>query len=43
MLKITIPGIEMYDEATEEFVELDAVPLELEHSLAALSKWESIY
>ena len=41
MLKITIPSVELYDEATEEFVSSKAQDLQLEHSLVSLSKWES--
>ena len=41
MLKITIPAIELYDEATEEFVFSKEQTLTLEHSLVSLSKWES--
>lgn len=41
MLKITIPTRDYYDDRTNEFIQLSAVELELEHSLAALSKWES--
>lgn len=41
MLKITIPAIELYDEATNEFVYTKATTLQLEHSLVSLSKWES--
>jgi hypothetical protein len=41
MLKITIPESEYFDEAKQEFINLDAVTLELEHSLFSLSKWES--
>lgn len=41
MLELTIPGEEWYDENTGEFGNHDAVTLQLEHSLAALSAWES--
>lgn len=42
MLIITV-ATESFDEETNEFVSLDEVTLELEHSLATLSKWESIH
>jgi hypothetical protein len=41
MLTITVSPLETYDESTSEFVEYQAVTLDLEHSLVSLSKWES--
>lgn len=42
MLSITIPAIEGWDEENERFIILaEEVKLELEHSLVAISKWES--
>ena len=41
MLKIVIPGIELYDEEKEEFITTKPKTLHLEHSLVSLAKWES--
>lgn len=41
MLKLIIPGTENWDERTETFITDEPMVLELEHSLYALSRWES--
>lgn len=43
MLSIVIPGVECFDESRQEFITVGERTLELEHSLASLSKWESIW
>lgn len=41
MLRITIPGIEYYDEEKNEFMCYDEHTVDLEHSLVSISKWEA--
>lgn len=41
MLQITVPGTELFDEATETFIQTKDTQLKLEHSLLSISKWES--
>lgn len=43
MLRITIPKRELYDERTNEFINVDETTICLEHSLVSISKWESKY
>lgn len=43
MLEIKIPAGELYNESNNEFIYTKAVTIYLEHSLIALSKWESKY
>lgn len=40
-LKIQLSDTELFDEDKNEFVEPESVEIELEHSLASLSKWEA--
>ena len=41
MLKITIPGVEEWDEERQVFLTTKETVLSLEHSLVSVSKWES--
>lgn len=43
MLKMDIVGGELYDEVNEKFVTMKSTTISLEHSLIAISKWESKY
>lgn len=42
-LEIEIKGCELFDEATQHFLTIKPTTLRLEHSLIAISKWESKY
>lgn len=42
MLKLTVELPELFNEEDNSFIRRDCVILEMEHSLASLSKWESI-
>lgn len=41
MLTIKIPTTELWDEGRSEFIAIQETELRLEHSLVAISKWES--
>ena len=43
MITLRIQGRTLFDEANEEFCEIPAVTVRLEHSLRAISKWEAHY
>lgn len=41
MLYIKVPASELFDESTEEFVQIEEQTLAMEHSLISISKWEA--
>lgn len=43
VLSIIVPEIELFNEETSEFTTIKETPLELEHSLISISKWESYW
>jgi hypothetical protein len=43
MLEIKVGGVESYDDSKQEFVIVGGTPIQLEHSLVSLSKWEQEY
>lgn len=43
MLRLAVPGKELYDELKEEFINTKSQVLQLEHSLVSLARWESIW
>lgn len=43
MLRLELPELEYYNESTQMFGTLPSMTLEFEHSLFAVSKWETLY
>lgn len=43
MLTVTIPSRTYWDERIEEFVDTSEATIQIEHSLAAMAKWEGMY
>ena len=41
MLKVTVPGVEYFNNKTNEIVRTNDTELQLEHSLLSISKWEA--
>lgn len=40
-LKVQVPGVELFDELTNEFSYIKPCTFQIEHSLISISKWES--
>lgn len=43
MLTVVVPARELYNEDTNEFINIPQTTLKLEHSLVSISKWEAKY
>lgn len=43
MLTVMVGVEEAFDESKQEFVDVGGTPLQLEHSLVSVSKWESVW
>jgi hypothetical protein len=43
MLKLKVVMSELYDSESNKFIAQESVDIEIEHSLASLSKWEEIW
>lgn len=43
MLRIEVENTQLWDEEREQFISTEPTVIHLEHSLVAISKWESIY
>lgn len=43
MLKLIIPGGELFDEKTSTFIETEKAVIHIEHSLVSMSKWEAFF
>lgn len=41
MLKLMIDKTELFDEGTQQFIEIKPITIKLEHSLVSIAKWES--
>lgn len=41
MIEVTIPETHMFDDETQEFIDIKQQTIKLEHSLVSLSKWEA--